>query len=46
MAPMVVAVTTAGAALRVGITYRTAALSRAEIEAVMQAMIQAMEGLA
>ena len=45
MAPMVVAVTTAGAALRVGITYRTAALSRADIEAVMQAMIQGMEGL-
>ena len=43
MAPMVVAVTTAGTALRVGITYRTAALSRSEIEAVMQAMMQDME---
>jgi hypothetical protein len=45
MAPMVVAVTTAGAALRVGITYRTAALTRAEMQAVTQAMIQGMEGL-
>lgn len=45
MAPMVVAATTAGAALRVGITYRTTALSRAEIDAVVQAMRNGMETL-
>lgn len=45
MAPMVVAATTAGAALRVGITYRTAALSRTEVEAVVQAMKNGMETL-
>lgn len=45
MSPMVVAVSTAGAALRVGITYRTTALSRGDVEAVVQALVRSMETL-
>jgi hypothetical protein len=39
MSPMVVAATTAGAALQVGITYRTTALSRADVDGVVRRMI-------
>lgn len=45
MSPMVVAVTTAGAALQVGITYRTAALSRADLDAVIEAFLAGMDSL-
>ncbi len=45
MSPMVVAVTTAGAALRVGITYRTTALSRANLDAVIASMVADMDEL-
>jgi hypothetical protein len=38
MSPMVVAPTTAGAALQVGITYRTTALSRADVDGVVERM--------
>jgi hypothetical protein len=43
MSPMVLAVTTAGAALRVGITYRTTALTREDVNAVAQAIVQGMD---
>ena len=45
MAPMVVAVTSAGAALRVGITYRTAALEREDVRAVIASLQQSIDSL-
>ena len=45
MAPMVVAVTSAGAALRVGITYRTAALERDDVRAVISSLKQSIDSL-
>ena len=45
MAPMVVAVTSAGAALRVGITYRTAALERDDVRAVIASLQQSIDSL-
>ena len=45
MAPMVVAVTSAGAALRIGITYRTAALEREDVRAVIASLQQSIDSL-
>lgn len=45
MSPMVVAVTTSGAAIRVGITFRTTALSRADVDAVVASIEHAMDAL-
>ena len=45
MSPMVVAVTTAGAAVRVGITFRTTALTRADVDAVIASIEQDMDAL-
>ena len=45
MSPMVVAVTTSGAAVRVGITFRTTALSRADVDAVIASIGQSMGAL-
>ena len=45
MAPMVVAVTTSGAALRVGITYRTCALSPDDVRAVIASIQQSLHSL-
>jgi hypothetical protein len=45
MAPMVVAVTRAGAALRVGITYRTGALEREDVHTVIASLQQSIESL-
>jgi hypothetical protein len=45
MAPMVVAVTSAGAAVRVGITYRTAALDRKGVNAVIASIQQSIHSL-
>jgi len=45
MSPMVVAVTTSGAALRIGITFRTTALTRADVDAVIASIEQGMDAL-
>jgi hypothetical protein len=45
MSPMVVAVTTSGAAVRIGITFRTAALARADVDAVIASIEQSMDSL-
>ena len=45
MAPMVVAVTRAGAALRIGITYRTAALERDDVRTVIASLQQSIDSL-
>jgi hypothetical protein len=45
MSPMVVAATTAGAALRIGITFRTTALSRDDVDAVLASLLQDMDTL-
>ena len=45
MAPMVAAVTTSGSNILVGITYRRTALSRSDIDGVVQALLQGMETL-
>ena len=45
MAPMVVAVTSAGAALRVGITFRTAALEREDVRAVIASLQYSIDSL-
>lgn len=45
MSPMVVAVSVAGAAMRIGITYRTTALSRADVDAVIASLLQSMDTL-
>jgi hypothetical protein len=43
MSPLVVALTTSGDALRVGITYRTTAVSDAQAQAVVRSMQQSIE---
>lgn len=45
MAPMVLSITTSGAALRVGITYRTTALGRDDVHAVIRSLIADIESL-
>jgi hypothetical protein len=45
MSPMVVAVTSSGAAARVGITFRTTALTRADVDAVVSSIEHAMDSL-
>lgn len=45
MSPMVVAVTTSGAAVRIGITFRTTALTRADLDAVIASIAQSMDSL-
>lgn len=45
MSPMVVAVTSSGAAARFGITFRTTALTRADVDAVVASIEQAMDSL-
>jgi hypothetical protein len=45
MSPMVVAVSTAGAAARIGITFRTTALTRADVDAVIASIEQDMDSL-
>ncbi|HVF65663.1 MAG TPA: hypothetical protein VNE58_16875 [Casimicrobiaceae bacterium] len=45
MAPMVVATTTSGQSLRVGITFRTTALSRSDVEAVIASIERDMDSL-
>jgi hypothetical protein len=45
MSAMVISVTTSGAAMRVGITYRRAALSRGEMDLVVAALLQQIEQL-
>lgn len=45
MSPLVIAATTAGAALRIGVTFRTTALSRADVDAVLASIVQGMDTL-
>jgi hypothetical protein len=45
MSPMVVALTTAGNELRIGVTYRTTALSREDVDAVLASIVQRMDTL-
>jgi hypothetical protein len=45
MSPMVVAATSSGAELRLGITYRTTALTREDVEAVLASIVQRMDTL-
>jgi len=45
MSPMVVAATVAGAAMRMGITYRTTALSRGDVDAVIASVLHDMDTL-
>src|SRR5690606_10419113 len=43
MSPMVVAVTTAGGGMRIGITYRVSALTREDVGRVVDSIMQGME---
>ena len=45
MAPMVVAVTSAGAGQQVGITYRSTSLSRAQVDAVIESILRDLDTL-
>jgi hypothetical protein len=45
MSPMVVAATAAGGALRIGITFRTTALDRADVEAVIASILHDLDTL-
>ena len=45
MSPMVVAVSVAGSAMRLGITYRTTALTRADVDRVIASVLQDMDTL-
>jgi hypothetical protein len=45
MSPMVVAVTTAGTGVRIGITYRVSALSREDVARVVDSLVEGMETL-